>query len=483
LGLSAACAVVVLVVLNTRTGPGEVDVNALNLENGLTYKIDSNVPFEGKAVMHYSNGQRKFEAEYQDGLRHGRVISYFPDGTRESEGMMENGIFHGKVTFFHPNSQVKSQALYHRGNEVSLKRWDEQGAVLPTVKMSLEDWAKLPPKYILVEHVRFGGDLIYNKKDPDQFPSPFTGTVVEFFDKERKIKKREVPVNLGKHHGTVTWWHKKGTKQFEAEYVKGEPHGIMRWYRENGSVEYEGVWQDNKLVRATTWTANDQQNGQVLDGTGTLIYLHANGQKRLEETFTDGKNTKKLFWDENGNPVEPVEPKYILGSLVKATELLGLAYARQQFATPRVVGAQGDHIILVDSSQSMKGFINIVDKRGKLKPRNKVNLVETQLVNYLGQIPDDGSRVYIMYFDVGIQKLNGKELATEFIFNAEGKKAAIAQAKKYSDIVSDFALPNNTHLWSSFHKALEFAEKEKYYRPADPNAGIPELFPNILVIN
>jgi len=276
---------------------------------------------------------------------------------------------------------------------------------------------------------------------------------------------------------------KKGTKQFEAEYVKGEPHGIMRWYRENGSVEYEGVWQDNKLVRATTWTANDQQNGQVLDGTGTLIYLHANGQKRLEETFTDGKNTKKLFWDENGNPVEPVEPKYILGSLVKATELLGLAYARQQFATPRVVGAQGDHIILVDSSQSMKGFINIVDKRGKLKPRNKVNLVETQLVNYLGQIPDDGSRVYIMYFDVGIQKLNGKELATEFIFNAEGKKAAIAQAKKYSDIVSDFALPNNTHLWSSFHKALEFAEKEKYYRPADPNAGIPELFPNILLLS
>jgi len=105
-------------------------VNALNLENGLTYKIDSNVPFEGKAVMHYSNGQRKFEAEYQDGLRHGRVVSYYSTGARESEGTMENGVFHGKVTFYHPNGQVKSQALYHRGNEVSLKRWDEQGAVL-----------------------------------------------------------------------------------------------------------------------------------------------------------------------------------------------------------------------------------------------------------------------------------------------------------------------------------------------------------------
>jgi hypothetical protein len=143
----------------------------------------------------------------------------------------------------------------------------------------------------------------------------------------------------------------------------------------------------------------------------------------------------------------------------------------------------GDYIIVVDASQSMKGFIKLPNKLGKLKPRNKVDLVKTQLVNYLGQIPDDGSRVYIMYFDVGIQKLNGKELATRFIFNAEGKKAAIAQAKKYGDIVSDFAFPNNTHLWSSFHKALEFAENEKYYRPADPNAGTPDLFPNIFLLS
>jgi hypothetical protein len=126
LGLGLAGFVTMLAL----SGPNEADVNALNLENGLTYKIDSNVPFEGKAVMHYSNGQRKFEAEYQDGLRHGRVVSYYSTGARESEGTMKNGVFHGKVTFYHPNGQVKSQTLYHRGNEVSLKRWDEQGAVL-----------------------------------------------------------------------------------------------------------------------------------------------------------------------------------------------------------------------------------------------------------------------------------------------------------------------------------------------------------------
>ena len=126
LGLGLAGFVTMLAL----SSPDEADVNALNLENGLTFNTNSNEPFAGKAVMHYSNGQRKFEADYQDGLRHGRVVSFYPTGVRESEGTMENGVFHGKVTFFHSNGQVKSQALYHRGNEVNLKLWDEQGAVL-----------------------------------------------------------------------------------------------------------------------------------------------------------------------------------------------------------------------------------------------------------------------------------------------------------------------------------------------------------------
>ena len=81
------------------------------------------------------------------------------------------------------------------------------------------------------------------------------------------------------------------------------------WYRENGSVEYEGEWQDNKLVRATTWDTNDQQTGQGLNGNGILIYLHPNGQTRLEEIYTDGKLYETKWGDEEGNTVESVDPK------------------------------------------------------------------------------------------------------------------------------------------------------------------------------
>ena len=155
--------------------------------------------------------------------------------------------------------------------------------------------------------------LIYDRHElaTQEFPFAFTGKVFEFYDGKRTHQKREESISNGVYHGTSTWWHKSGTKQFEAEFVKGEPQGITKWYREDGSIEYEGDWQDNKLMRATTWTASDQQNGQVLDGTGTLIYLHPNGQKRLEETYAEGELTATQWWDDQGNPVVSVEPKFI----------------------------------------------------------------------------------------------------------------------------------------------------------------------------
>ena len=145
--------------------------------------------------------------------------------------------------------------------------------------------------------------------------TPFNGTVLEFWDKDRTKKKREEPVVIGKHEGTVIWWYENGQKEFEAEYLKGIPQGRTAWYREDGSLEYEGFWQDDngtpKLQRASTWDATDAQSGQVIDGNGTLVYFHSNGQKRMEETFTNGLLTASSFWDDMGEPVESVDPSFI----------------------------------------------------------------------------------------------------------------------------------------------------------------------------
>ncbi|MDP7012180.1 MAG: VWA domain-containing protein, partial [Verrucomicrobiota bacterium] len=146
----------------------------------------------------------------------------------------------------------------------------------------------------------------------------------------------------------------------------------------------------------------------------------------------------------------------------------------------------GDYIIVVDASQSMREQIKVkIDRLPVL--RTKRQLVKDQLVEYLEQIPPDGSRVYIVYFHSGIAKHKEKEAATEFIFDVKGKEAAIAQANDLDDILPGrskfFGSKGGTHLWSSFHKALKFAEDKKYYRAKDDKAKTPEIVPHILLLS
>ena len=194
------------------------------------------------------------------------------------------------------NSEVRGEFIYQRADDALLEKLNEQVQ------------AATDPD----ERTRLQGELLQAQLAA---ATPFNGTVLEFWDKDLTKKKRKEPVVIGKHEGTVIWWYENGQKQFEAEYLKGIPQGRTAWYREDGSLEYEGFWQDDKgtpkLERATTWDATDAQSGQVTAGNGTLVYFHPNGQKRLEETFTNGLLSASSFWDDMGEPVESVDPSFI----------------------------------------------------------------------------------------------------------------------------------------------------------------------------
>ena len=175
----------------------------------------------------------------------------------------------------------------------------------------------LPPNALLASRMRVGGELMYDRLDPSPFPLPFEGVLVDYFDRKRSLLKREEPVKSGLHHGNARWWyrHRKADGQqqlrFEAEYIAGDPEGRTAWYFADGSTEYEGFWANGLLERATSWDATGTQSGQVTAGSGTLTFFHPNGLKRLEENFTDGKLSGSKFWDEEGKPIESVDPTYI----------------------------------------------------------------------------------------------------------------------------------------------------------------------------
>ena len=119
------------------------------------------------------------------------------------------------------------------------------------------------------------------------------------------------------HDGKSIWWYRDGKKQFEGEFVKGVPQGSVYWWREDGYKKYEGIWETGKLDKATTWDNNNQINGEVGNGGGTLIFLHPNGATKLEAEYKDGELDKtKWFYDDDterpsANPklYKPVIPR------------------------------------------------------------------------------------------------------------------------------------------------------------------------------
>ena len=298
------------------------------------------------------NGILRESSNFDENGALARAGIYDEHGTlNEYRNYDENGTLR-LTSFYDENGRVKEDHIYHDNGIISQRRtygedgnietnqfFDEKG------KRDIHKEGNILVSDVKIKIVRLNlypnpaqdrVMLIYDQHElaNEKFPIYFTGTVLGFYDKEYKIKWRQEEIKNGMHDGKSIWWYKNGTKQFEAEYVKGEPQGITKWYREDGYVEYEGDWQDNKLMRATTWDTSGQSihrqpvdkegklivgvNGKpkiiksiVSDGNGTLFYLHPNGKKRLQETYEDSKITDTKWWDDQGNAVESVDPSFI----------------------------------------------------------------------------------------------------------------------------------------------------------------------------
>ena len=329
-------------------------------------------PYTGTVIVKHTNNEQRLVAYVNQGIMAETGSLWDLNGTKrlrnkydENGTLRESGTFDGEGTFaratiydakgtlgefrnydengtlrlssfYDEEGSVKEDHIYYDSGIVSQRRIYEEDGSVETNQFFDEQGKRDIRKEgsILISDVRIkivrlnlypnptkdSVMLIYDQDElaNQEFPFAFTGKVLEFYDEERKIKKRQEEIKEGLYDGISIWWHKNGNKQFEAEFVKGVLQGRTAWYREDGSVEYEGEWKDSKLASASTWNINGQQivgdDGQtnlVIDGEGKLIYLHPNGQKRLEETYADGKLTENKFWDEEGNPVESVDPSFI----------------------------------------------------------------------------------------------------------------------------------------------------------------------------
>ena len=206
------------------------------------------------------------------------------------------------------------------GNAKLTEQWDANGTRIATVDHqagtttqpgggvtnALPVNPNFPAQYLEFSQVEIRGWLVFDKKE---MFFPYDGALVQFHDDAKKQLARVENFASGKPEGKVTWWHPNGQKHFEADYADGEPDGLATWWRSDGSIEHEAFWQDAKLARATTWDAAGAENGKVLNGNGTLVFLHPDGSKRQETTYTDGELSAERWWDKEGTEL-PKAPTF-----------------------------------------------------------------------------------------------------------------------------------------------------------------------------
>jgi antitoxin component YwqK of YwqJK toxin-antitoxin module len=344
-------------------GCGDITVGIEDLEyrNGVSYLLNEETPFTGRAESFYDNGQKKWEENYKDGKKDGLFISYKEDGaedfratykdgkrvddnlllpgkkihfkSRDGEGptwtasFFENGIvIHSarpkgtyrikgltafvvdaepvKVVFKKPNIAVGDVFC---ADSPSTK----ETLFFKILKVEALSEVDLPMKSI---------DEVINEID-SLLDNMMQHSIKQPVEDEEKTEIEEA-VDWSKLHDRdgVTYLlgtdnpytgyatlHKNGLIGSEMSYKEGKPHGLWtKWYK-NGQKASEMNFDEGKSNGTwTEWYENEQKksetiwkDGKLTDGFRTSWY--ENGQKKEEINFKDGKrNGFATFYNMDG---------------------------------------------------------------------------------------------------------------------------------------------------------------------------------------
>jgi antitoxin component YwqK of YwqJK toxin-antitoxin module len=90
-----------------------------------TYK---GLPYTGKTISYYSNGQMSELATFRNGHRHGYLKRWFPNRVLGFYSLYEDGRLHGETKSWWDNGKLYSVSNYQQGKTDSyVKQWYAAG--------------------------------------------------------------------------------------------------------------------------------------------------------------------------------------------------------------------------------------------------------------------------------------------------------------------------------------------------------------------
>ena len=113
--------ILLCVFLLSACAPSEVPYDKLSARNGITYEINSQIPFTGVATVYYENGQLQHKGTFKNGETHGLAEAYHENGQLEARGTYKDGEAHGLVERYRWDGQEKfSPKCYQNGEEADI---------------------------------------------------------------------------------------------------------------------------------------------------------------------------------------------------------------------------------------------------------------------------------------------------------------------------------------------------------------------------
>ena len=235
-------------LLDTQIDLRPREVVPLSIEYGdKMYKTDDDRPYTGKVFdLYKSNGNKKVEGYYKDGLRNRKWEWWSEDGKMDSSGTYKDGKKDGLWTKWYENGQKKEEGNYKDDKKDGFwTEWYENGQI--------------------------SAEGLYKNK---------------------------------KLEGLVTFWHTNGKKKLEGIFKNGEKDKLWTEWYENGQKQSEGTYKDN--IPDGEYKCWDKDGGVIyetefVNGTGVLKEFYENEQMGEEMIYKNGEIIEFKFFELNYN--------------------------------------------------------------------------------------------------------------------------------------------------------------------------------------
>jgi antitoxin component YwqK of YwqJK toxin-antitoxin module len=240
----------------------KVLVYELDQIKGLYYQRNTIDPFTGTAIDEHVNGQKKlnipikngkvdgvakewnmngdkiYEATFENGVQVGTETQWFATGDKKLEINYVNGQPDGVCTEWHKNGQKKSEGLFKNGKEEGEHNWwfsDGQIDQQVFYKNGLADGT--------IKNWYQGGQL-----------------------------KLESHYTEGKKNGPTIKWYQNGEKKSEEFFKMDQPEAEAHFWSKAGVIQGIQIYENGKLVKDVNY-----RNGNINIGNGYLqVFNEAN---------------------------------------------------------------------------------------------------------------------------------------------------------------------------------------------------------------